>query len=129
MQLTLDQLKTRLDLLDSASTECDGQTRLVNYKLLELSIPHTVMCGAVSNAIGEIPLHYWIELEIEKQHHIIDYRCRMWADLLQNPPVNTSKLPHGIFTRKQYPDLVYKGKPVIWQPISPEMFRYLLSPF
>lgn len=90
-RLNMDE-QSWLSALDGLRVECDGMTRVVSALLLRDGIVHTPMCSRLSVAgVGEIPYHYWIELE---DGRLIDLRARMW--LRQDP-----RVPHGVLARHQ----------------------------
>lgn len=77
-----------LNVLDSASVECDGFVRLGSRLLTELDIPHRVYCGRLDGPTGTVPLHFWIMADAPDGSLLLaDYRAKMWCG---------PKAPHGI---------------------------------
>ena len=88
------ELTDILARLDGAAVECDGFVRLATTVLRHLGVPHRVMKGSVTGPLGQIPYHFWIEID----GTICDYRARMWLG---------PDAPHGIFAPS--PDWAYTG--------------------
>src|SRR5687768_4151295 len=62
----------------SASLECDGTTRVVDYLLSVNNIPHRCYLGTIRYRDSLQGLHFWTELEIDGETYVIDHKSRMW---------------------------------------------------
>lgn len=80
--------------------ECDGLTRVISFRLRELEVPHSIMVGAAFTGKRQVKPHWWIEMFDGRS---VDYRARMW---LGDEPL----IPHGIFRRDDYPNVMYEGE-------------------
>ncbi len=102
---------------DTPGLECDGQTRVFTTVLQEQSIPHTCMAGTLTHtATNEcVPLHFWIELP---DGFTADYRARLWLG-------ESDEIPHGIFKKEEYPQVVYSGMAISLPPLPPAVFQAL----
>lgn len=113
-------MKEVLELLDQWDTpglECDGQTRVFTTVLQEQAIPHTCMAGTLTHTAthDRVPLHFWIELP---DGSTVDYRARLWLG-------DSHEIPHGVFRKEAYPQVVYVGLPIPLDPLPPTLFRAL----
>lgn len=110
-----------LDLLkqwDTPGLECDGQTRVFSTVLHERGIAHTCMFGKLTYHGEDLPtVHFWIELPDGVR---VDFRAQMWLGDHQD-------VPHGIFKKADYPNVVYTGMSVNLEPLSPAVFKFLTS--
>lgn len=112
-------MKELTDQYDRSNLECDGLTRVLHTVLSHEGIEHSCIVGSITNTKQEqyISLHFWIQLPDQQ---IIDYRARMW--LGDNP-----EIPHGVFNPTDYPDIVYSGKEIELDTLSPYLFDILTS--
>lgn len=70
------KLEAWLRDLDQKDVECDGFTRCASMLLTREGVEHKVCEGSLAvEGFGEIPLHWWIELE---SGLVCDFRARMW---------------------------------------------------
>jgi len=82
--------------------ECDGLTRVLIYVLNQMRVKHSVYVGTILYGGKKMTPHFWIKLQ---DGRIIDYRARMWLG-------DQKEIPHGVFSLKKYPDIVYQGKQI-----------------
>lgn len=68
--------------------------------------------------VMDIIKHLWIDLPSGER---IDYRARMWLIGESNP--------HGIFQPQDFPDVIYTGKPIELDVLSPVLFEILTLRF
>lgn len=113
-------MKEVLSLLEQWETrglECDGQTRVFTTVLQEQNILHTCMVGTLTHtATNErVPVHFWIELP---DGFTVDYRARLWLG-------ESDEIPHGIFLKEEYPQVVYSGMAISLPPLPPAVFQAL----
>ena len=58
--------------------ECDGSTRVISNILNENGIEHNVKVGTIAYGDKFFSPHFWIEVPIEDEVIIIDYKSKMW---------------------------------------------------
>ena len=118
MELKLE-IKNLLDPYDSSQTECDGMTRICHTILSQHHIEHQPVIGTLQFDEQKIEPHFWIDLPSEDR---IDYRARMWLG-------NNDRVPHGVFQPDDFPDVIYKGKPVELELLSPIVLKIMTLQF
>lgn len=100
----------------SAPVECDGFTRIA-YSVLK---NNNISCHGYGGQLtytpkGETMPHLWLELPDGK---IIDYRARMWFPYGE-------EIPHGIFHKSNYPNVVYDGSLIYLEVLSDRLIEFL----
>ena len=73
--------------------ECDGTSRVINHIASSYDVDLTAKCGSICKKKGRkivdgFDPHFWLEIIIDGDTYIIDYRARMWMG---------ENAPHGIF--------------------------------
>lgn len=116
--MTQQSIKKLIEKYTSLDLQCDGMTRVISYILKENGIKHVVCIGKISNKKRSIQ-HWWIELSNGK---FIDYRVRMWLG-------NSSKVPNGIFSQNDYPEIEYDCRKQVVLNVSPLIFGILTGSF
>lgn len=107
---------------DGCALECDGLTRVLSTVLTQNGISHQVFMGSLSGPGGKpVPLHFWVEFPDLQAGLCCDYRARMW--LRGDPGV----IPHGVFSRDDYPAVSYRGEPIEMEPLDESLFVILTA--
>ena len=118
----MNELLELLDQWETPGLACGSQTRVFTTILQAHNIPHTCMAGTIIHtATNErIPLHFWIELP---DGATVDYCARLRLG-------RSHEIPHGVFRKEAYPQIVYAGLPIPLEPLSPPLLKALTnSPF
>ena len=113
------KIKDLLDPYDSSQTECDGMTRICHTILTQHYVEHQPMMGTLTFNKQHIKPHFWIDLPSGNR---IDYRARMWLN-------NSAKVPHGVFHPSDFPNVIYKGRLVELELLSPIIFKIMTLQF
>lgn len=113
-KLKISQL---LDPYDSSLTECDGMTRICHTILSQQHVEHQTKVGTLHFLKKKIEPHLWIELG---SGEIIDYRAKMWFG-------NCQQIPHGMFEPDDFPDVIYRGKSIELELLSPALLKILIT--
>lgn len=105
-----------LNPYDSSNTECDGMTQICHTVLIKHNILHQPMAGTLAQLTHNklVPIHLWIDLPYGYK---IDYRAKMG--------LGNDGVPHGVFNPQDFPNIIYTGKPIELQPLSPRVFEIL----
>lgn len=109
------QIENLLAPYDSSPTECDGMTRICHTILAKNDLQHQTMIGVLLFRQREIKPHFWIDLPSGER---IDYRARLWTE-------NIVQVPHGVFYPDDFPEVIYQGKFINLEVLSPEIFLVL----
>ena len=116
--MTLEEIRHQCDERDYLKLECDGQTRVLHYVLDYHKVPHRVKQGCVEMADDNyFEPHFWIELEVDGETYIVDYRARMWLG---------EEAPHGVFKPSDHPEATYEGCDCV-MPVSDALFNILVT--
>ena len=113
------KIKDLLDPYDSSQTECDGMTRICHTILSQHHIEHFSMMGTLEFDGQKIEPHFWLDLPLGER---IDYRARMWFG-------NSNRVPHGVFQPDDFPNVIYKGRLVELELLSPIIFKIMTLQF
>ena len=105
-----------LDQWDTPGLECDSQTRVFTTVLQQHNIPHRCMAGTLTHTAtnDHVPLHFWIELP---DGFTVDYRARLWLG-------DSHEIPHGVFRKEAYAQIIYAGLPISLEPLPPASLRH-----
>lgn len=107
-----------LDPYDSSQTECDGMVRICHTVLFNQGIEHQPFFGTLTRHKQHIEPHLWIDLPNGER---IDYRAKMW--------LIGENVPHGVFNPQDFPDVLYTGKAIELDVLSPKLFEILTLKF
>ena len=113
------KIQNLLDPYDSSQTECDGMTRICHTILAQHHIEHQIRMGTLTFYGQNIEPHLWIDLPSKYR---VDYRARIWLD-------NNANVPHGVFNSLDFPDVIYQGKPIELELLSPELLTIMTLQF
>lgn len=106
----IEKIRGILATIEHAPVECDGFCRLATTLLQREGIDHQCFVGKLLGPEKTLSLHYWIMWD----HHIIDYRARMWLG---------ERAPHGVFMESA--EYTYQGNQVDLDSLDPRVFSIL----
>lgn len=94
-------------------------TRVIHTLLTREQIPHICKAGSLTLGSSVVPVHWWIELSLEKETWIVDYRSRLWLD--------DESADQGVFKRSESRSQ-YDGRRLDLPVLDDEMLQIMITP-
>lgn len=101
-------------------------TRVIHTLLTRAQISHICKAGSLSLDDVVVPVHWWIEVYLEKATWIVDYRSRIWLLHASDDENLASAADEGIFKRATTRSR-YDGRDLDLSVLDDEMLQIMLT--